>query len=329
MNKRLAKVYRSIGPVSSRREFLCGAVAGAAALCAWPAWAATASKSRRSRVALLENPRVLPSDRIRPNILRDMLADGLCIAMRQPSPKAAWRSILKMDDRILIKCNRADARRLDITAEMTLVLIESLLGAGFEPEQITLLESPVPRESWGEDLVRPEWGWTEGSYDFGSGSEHLVRAVEEATAIINVPFLKAHRIAAMTGCLKNLSHGLIRRPALYHANQCCPYIPDIVAMPAIRQKLRLHVMNALRIIYDTRPDTASDPTAIAGALVVGTDPVATDTVGQMVLDAMRREKGLEPITPEPGLVLQHRLAAERGLGINSLEHIEVVRPGLY
>ena len=61
-------------------------------------------------------------------------------------------------------------------------------------------------------------------------------------------------------------------------------------------------------------------------LVIGTDPVAADTIGQTVLDAMRLEKSLKPITPEPGLVLQHRLAAEKGLGINNLEYIDVVRP---
>jgi hypothetical protein len=41
---------------------------------------------------------------------------------------------------------------------------------------------------------------------------------------------------------------------------------------------------------------------------------------------MRLEKGLKPITPEPGLVQQHRLAVEKGLGINNLEYIDLVGP---
>ncbi len=329
MKKHSAKVYKSMSQLSTRRQFLCRAAAGAAALCAWPAWAVTDRKVARSRVALIENPRVLPALQVRTNVLTEMLEDGLCIALKQRTPEAAWRSILDGDDRILIKCNRADADRLAISEGMARVLIESLLKAGFEPGRITLLESPVPQASWAGELNRAEWGWTEKSYDFGSGSERLVKAVEQATAIINVPFLKAHRIAGMTGCLKNLSHGLIRRPGLYHANQCCPYIPDIVAMPAIGGKVRLHVMNALRIIHDTRADAASDPMAIAGALVIGQDPVATDTIGQTVLDAMRREKRLAPVTPEPGQVLQHRLAVKKGLGVNNLEYIDVVRPGRF
>ena len=300
-------------------------MAGAASLCAWPAWAVTFSKARRSRVALLENPRITSDVGALKRPLIESLEEGLCIALNKSSSAAAWQSILRKDDKILLKFNRADADRLFTSETMAEVLIGSILTAGFEPGQITLLEAGV-RASWADELAKPEFGWTQKVYDFGSGKEQLLRAVENATAIINVPFLKAHRIAGMTGCLKNLSHGLIRRPALYHADQCCPYIPDIVAMPVIRGKLRLNIMNALRIIYDTRPDTARDPVDAASALVIGTDPVAVDTVGQTVLDAMRLEKALKPVTAEPGLVLQHRLAAEKGLGINNMEYIELVRP---
>jgi hypothetical protein len=300
-------------------------MAGAASLWVWPAWAVSDGKTRRSRVALVENPRITSDVGVQKRPLIESLEEGLCIALNKPTAAAAWQSILRKDDKILLKCNRADADRLFTGETMAEVLIGSILSAGFEPGRITLLESAV-RTKWADDLARPEFGWTQRIYDFGSGQEQLLRAAEEATAIINVPFLKAHRIAGMTGCLKNLSHGLIRRPALYHGNQCCPYIPDIVAMPEIRGKLRLNIMNALRIIYDTRPDTARDPVDTASALVIGTDPVAVDTVGQTVLDAMRLERALRPVTAEPGLVLQHRLAAEKGLGINNMEYIELVRP---
>lgn len=326
MNMHSAKFYGSMSPVSTRRQFLAGAVVGAAGVLAWPAWAATLSKTNRSRVALLENPRVMTEVGVHKRALVEMLDEGLCIALGKPSPAAAWQSILRRDDKILLKFNRADADRLATSETMADVLVASLRAAGFAPGQITLLEASV-RPGAEDELARPEFGWTDKVYDFGSGKEQLIRAAEEATAIINVPFLKAHRIACMTGCLKNLSHGLIRRPALYHANQCCPYIPDIVAMPVIRGKLRLNIMNALRIVYDTRPESARDPVDVASTLVIGTDPVAADTIGQTVLDAMRREKMLKPVTPEPGLVLQHKLAAEKGLGINNVEYIEVVRPG--
>ncbi len=325
MNKHSAEVYRSMSPVSTRRQFLAGAIAGTACLYAWPAAAITESKTRQSRVALLENPRIMTNMGILKRALIETFEEGLCIALRQPSAQAAWQSILRKNDKILLKCNRADAERIGTSGMFAEVLIESLMAAGFEPAQITLMEATVSAK-WADQLAKPAFGWTEQVYDFGSGKEQLIRAAEDATAIINVPFLKAHRIAGMTGSLKNLSHGLIRRPALYHANQCCPFIPDIVAMPVIRRKVRLNIINALRIVYDTRPDAARDPVDIASALVISTDPVAADTIGQTVLDAMRIEKALKPVSTEPGLVLQHRLAAEKGLGINNPEYIELVRP---
>lgn len=333
MNKFSAKVYRTCSALSTRRQFLQGVIGGTAAAAAmsmpWPAWAQTDTKVRRSRVALLENPRILTDGGIRRRALTEMLEDGLCIALRQTSAAAAWQSLLKKDDRILLKFNRADAERLNISTDMVTVLVESMMRAGLEARQITLVEA-TSLDSWAGDLAKAPWGWSQRSYDFGSGesrgSEQLIKAAEEATAIINVPFLKAHRIAGMTGCLKNLSHGLIRRPALYHANQCCPYIPDIVNMPVIRDKLRLNIVNAIRVIYDTRPDATRDPLGQANTLLLGTDPVAVDTIGQTVLDSLRQEKGLQPTTPEPGMVQQHRLAAEKGLGINNAEYIDVVRP---
>ena len=320
-----AKVYKTMSLVSSRREFLAGAIVGAASLYAGAVWAVTEGKTRRSRVALLENPRIMTDVGVQKRALAETFEEGLCISLNKRSAADAWQGLLGKDDRILLKCNRADADRLSTGETMAEVIVESLMNAGFAASQITLMEAVV-RTPWANQLARPEFGWTEKMYDFGSGKEQLVKAVEQATAIINVPFLKAHRIAGMTGSLKNLSHGLIRRPALYHANQCCPYIPDIVAMPAIRSKLRLNIINALRIVYDTRPDAAHDPVDVASTLLISTDPVAGDTIGQTVLDAMRREKDLKPITPEPGLVLQHRLAVEKGLGINNIEYIDVVRP---
>ncbi len=287
--------------------------------------AVTSNKVRRSRVALLENPRVLTELGVRRSIVADMLEEGLCIALDKKTSAAAWQSLLRRDDRILLKFNRSDADRLNTSEMMATVLIESLMSAGFEAGQITLLEAKTDAD-WAGDLKKAEWGWGERSHDFGSGKEQLVKAAEEATAIINVPFIKAHRIAGMSGCLKNLSHGLIRRPALYHANQCCPYIPDIVGMPAIRGKLRLNITNGLRLVYDTRADSVRDPLDIASTLLISTDPVAADTVGQGVLDAIRREKGLKPITQEPGLLQQHRLAAQKGLGVNNVEYINIIRP---
>src|SRR6185369_5735245 len=84
--------------------------------------------------------------------------------------------------------------------------------------------------------------------DFGCGTESFVAALDRVTAMINVPFYKTHHLAGMTGCLKNLSHGLIRRPSRFHANGCDPAIGRIAASAPVRRRMRLHIVNALRIV---------------------------------------------------------------------------------
>jgi len=262
---------------------------------------------------------------VHPRLLAEMLNEALCIGLDKTSSAEVWQSLLHKGERVLLKFNQADASLIGTSEVLATVLVESMLKAGIEPEQIVLLETSV-EAPWSGQLTKPAWGWTGKVYDFGSAKDRLLKVLEQVDAIVNVPFLKAHRIARMTGCLKNLSHGLIQHPARYHANQCCPFIPDIVALPIIRAKLRLNIVNAVRIIYDVHPLSAKQAIRATGALIVSTDPVAADTVGHDLLDRVRLTRGLKPIAPQPGLIRQHVLAARKGLGTNNLESIDVVRP---
>ena len=311
---------------TSRRNFLGQVVAGSASVVAWPLWARTAPKTQRSTVGLVENPGVVvPDIGIRSNVLAEMLQEGLCAATNKSSAAEVWRTIVGKDQKVLLKFNSALAKQIGTNEAMARTLIASLLSAGIKPEQIVLMEASVDAP-FSAKLTKPAWGWTDKAYDFGSGKEQLTKAIDQVTAIVNVPFLKAHRLAGMSGCLKNLSHGLIRRPGRYHANQCSPYIADIVAMPAIRKKVRLHVVNALRVVYDAGTFSAKDAIDTGNCLIVSTDPVAADTVGQDILDTLRIQKGLKPIAEEPGLLRQHVLAAKKGLGSNDFGNIRVQRP---
>ena len=123
MNMHSAKVYGRMSCVSTRRQFLAGAVAGTAALYAWPLWAITDGKTLRSRVALLENPRIMTDLGILKRLLVEAFEEGLCASLHKPTPVAAWQGILHKDDRILLKCSRADADRLATGATMAEVVV--------------------------------------------------------------------------------------------------------------------------------------------------------------------------------------------------------------
>ena len=136
--------------------------------------------------------------------------------------------------------------------------------------------------------TRPEiHDWSGGEVSFGTGSDELSAVLQEVTAIINVPFLKTHNIAGVTGCLKNLSHALVRRPGRYHDQACAPYVGNIVALPQIRSKLRLNIVNAIRALFNGGPHVRPEGIWNHSALIISRDPVAADAVGLDIINDER------------------------------------------
>jgi len=255
-----------------------------------------------------------------PRLMRELFDEALTVITGRKTPAEAWHQLLGTDARVAIKFNISGAYTLQTTPAVARLLVGSLTDAGWSPEKIVLIEAsshlvdelhtrPVPR------------GWSSTVSDFGSGSDQLAAVLDEVDALVNVPFLKTHNIAGMTGCLKNLSHGLVRHPARYHADGCLPYITDIVALPAIRDKLKLNVMNAIRAVYDGGPDASAGAIFNARALLVSTDPVATDYVGVEMLDQERASKKLLPVGGKERLMPLWRAAGARGLGVASRDRI--------
>ena len=257
-------------------------------------------------------------------VLAQMLNQGLTALTGASSGTQAWKELLKPDDIVGLKFNRSAADALGTTLPMADVLIRSLADAGFAPSQIVPIE--VPDAVYGETGVgRADEDWAAQETAFGSGRDHLAGVLDQVTAIINVPFLKTHNIAGLTCCLKNLSHALVKHPARFHANHCSPYIADIVALPQIRDKLRLHIVDSLRMVFDGGPEARHGAVASAGVLIFGADPVAVDTVGLENINLKRFEEGLQPIRPHGGRLKYLPRAAELGLGCCELHDIALVK----
>ncbi len=275
----------------------------------------------KSRVVLLRAPEAAEEE----NLLREMVEEAIRILTGAESSNEAWRKLLRPDDVIAIKFNRVGEKELGITEPMARQLVHSLGQAGFAPERIMLIEAPDTLVS--RLKTRPRvFGWSGPEVSFGSGRDRLVAWLEEVTAIINVPFLKTHNIAGMTGCLKNLSHAVVRSPGRYHANGCAPYVGDIVALPQIRSKVRLHLMNAMRAVFDGGPEVRPENRWIYAGIVAGMDPVAVDSVGVDILNEQRIRAKLPPIAADAAGIPHLRAAAQKGLGTNDQDYIELIAP---
>jgi len=158
--------------------------------------------------------------------------------------------------------------------------------------------------------------------------------------IINISSLKDHASAGVTMALKNLSHGMTNNVCRSHAtsanNWCDTFIPGVVSLPKIRQKVVLNICDGLIGCYDGGPGIWNKHfrTWEYGALFFSTDPVAMDRVGWQILDKKRTHHNLPPLAQtgkklrNPGFESfdqrqpQHvLLAAKAGLGEADLAKI--------
>ena len=292
--------------------------------------------SRKSIVAHLRSDLAIPDGKVHETFLLEMLEDSLLLATGKLHAGEAWNTLLERDDAIGLKFNHVGETVIGTTTGMARQLVKSLITTGdIAPERIMLIEVDartrnVIETSLSEELgikvktKSPVFGFSGEEVDFGSGAERLSAVLQEVTGIINVPFLKTHNIATVTGCLKNLSHALIRRPVRYHDNGCAPYVGDILALPEIHGKLRLHVVNALRVVYDGGPDPATQNAVWShGGLIVSTDPVAADFIGTDVINEERQKRKLAQLGDRLGQVPYIHAAAKRELGTDDQDYIEL------
>jgi hypothetical protein len=307
----------------SRRAFLGKVAAGACAVGLGQGGRLLADPPPGyARVVEVDCERVAKELRLRKSLVAHMLEQALNGVCHTASAGEAWSKLLRPDDVVGIKFNHCGASELATNDTLAKVLVESLAAADVAPERIVLIEVP-DRVAAGLGTTAPVHGWQPAEQDFGSGRDRLAAVLDQVTALISVPLLKTHVIAGVTGALKNLSHALVQHPRRYHGNGCSPFIGDIVALPAIRDKLRLSISNAMRCVIDRGPEVSSANTAAAGILLASTDPVALDSVGVLRLTELRGEHGLQSPDLDP-LGIRYLVAAGRaGLGQPDPDQIRV------
>ncbi len=279
--------------------------------------------SVKSVVAHIKAEEVISGQIIHRSLVGEMIEEGIRTITGKETGPDAWHALLKKDDVIGIKFNHVAAEAIDTTWPFASQLVDSLGQAGFAPQRIMLIEAP-PQLARELKTKPAPLGWSGGEVSFGSGAEQLAAVLQEITAIINVPFLKTHSVAGMSGCLKNLSHALIRRPGRYHANGCAPFVGDIVALPQIRSKLRVNIVNALRAVFDGGPDATPESIWPNKGILVSKDPVAADAMGVTLLNDQRRLVRL-PLLGGPSNKVPHlHAAASRGVGTDDEDYIRFV-----
>jgi uncharacterized protein (DUF362 family) len=349
-----------------RREFIKTAAVAGASLAFLPETlsgsdSANIGAGQKSRVVEVSSPGVVGADyRPYPDGLRSMVELGVKRLSGEDDLAKAWKHFVKPDDVVGIKINSWGGRQISSKKPIIQAVVDGVQMVGVPPSRIVVweqyennLQTYVRQQRVERDMkgirfeacsttitkeqmksAEPFHGFDTDPVRFPWGEVRVAELVaRRLTAIINLPVLKDHITGGMSGALKNISHAVVDRPWICHDNFCNPHIADIVNIPVVRDKLRLHILDGVLGVAAGGPALHSlDHLLVDEKLLFSTDPVAVDWIGYGWIDRARAERGLPPIekrtdgapglTGIPGAYLA--TAAARGLGSNDPKRIELI-----
>ncbi len=254
------------------------------------------------------------TEKVDPQTVRQMIERGMTALTGESNPVAAWKRFFTPSDVVGIKVNCSGAPKIMSHPVVVADIVRNLLGVGVKPDQIYIYERfPDQLESvnYGKYLdgkvniqaVEMSRGsilnydpatYVEVNF-FGEEDtrSNLVRLVSEKfTKIINVPNMKDHGAAGVTGCLKNIAYGNFSNVARSHAHEKTntkTFIATLASMEPLKSKTVLNIMDGLKGIwhggpFQLKPEYAFYPKK----MMFGTDMVAMDRLLIDVIESKRK-----------------------------------------
>ena len=321
------------------------------------------------RVVAVEHAGSITSAGYQTEPVRAMVDRGMKELTGAPTAQDAWRVLFNKNDVVGIKVSPVGGPKLCSDPSVIHAIFDGLNQAGVPDHQIVVFNRYRAEavhcgiDKWVRPGIRftgaaPAYdnsqleidGYDEKHYmemavvkpeddpnDPRSRRSYVAKVVTtDVNKIINLPVLKHHQSAGVTITLKNMSHGFVNNVNRSHysntANSCGNFIPTVVSLPIIRQKVVLHVVDAVRAQYHGGPSGRPQFQWEPKTLYFGTDPVALDKTGWKVIDAKRQEVGMAPIiSAKPdqfstfvhGQVEHIELASALGLGVFDDDKIQV------
>lgn len=251
---------------------------------------------------------------------------------------AFLKTVFEPGRKIGIKPNCLAGRGLSTRPELVFALVELLEEAGIRPSDVIVFERTereLARAGFPINTSKSGSGsLVMGNDSPGAGFENqpllhesigscfcriLTRRID---ALINFGVLKDHDLAGVSIGMKNL-YGLIHNPNKYHDSGCAPYVAHVAASPAVRAKLKLTLCDGLIAQYKGGPALKPEYTWQAGALLASCDPVALDAAGTSLIEAARKEAGIETLEASGRYPAWLADARRCGLGEDRLDRITI------
>jgi uncharacterized protein (DUF362 family) len=321
------------------------------------------------RVVEIAGERSIVGNRVSQPIIRQMLEQGMRELTGEQSARKAWAKFIAPRDIVGIKINPSGAPACCSSPEIVREIVAGVQSVGVPARNIVVYDRYAYEMDIGsyQVLVPPgvrvvgvqQDKLDASGYDpniyceanfFGEWETRSYMASIVATGltkIINVPTMKDHSASGVTGCLKNLGYGTFNNVHRSHRTPFSftdPLIGVMCSVEPLRSKAVLHVMDGMRMVWHGGPLTQNqDFICQAGLMMIGTDPVAMDTVELEKIESKRNAEGAPSVwSREPNSLTQngmefyqdasknlfyrqpHHIAAagKLGLGISDLKQID-------
>jgi hypothetical protein len=289
-------------------------------------------------------------------VVRDMLARGMCTLTGDATPDDAWRRFFTPADVVGLKVNCGGYPYCISAYEIVSEVVRQLTALGIPPANVYVYErfqnqmdecnyaghlpegvQSVAAESanrHADNNGYDPFTYVEADF-FGEDDtrSNMMRLVtEQLTKIINIPNMKDHRAAGVTGCLKNIAYGSFSNVARTHyhgRSHTYSFVGALATVEPLRSRTVLQIMDGLRGVWHGGPFARTDKYVFyPKRILIGTDPVAIDRLMREVVDQKRTEVGALSIFNRSPEKVRMDQATERNQGpdvdiiFREPEHIE-------
>lgn len=257
------------------------------------------------------------SNRVSQSLVSRMMEKGMKELTGADSERAAWARFVEPKDVVGIKINPSGAPACCSSPEIIREIIAGVESVGVPAHNIMVYDrysyeidigsyqALLPpgvrivgiREGLGADTGYDPSIYCQANF-FGEWETRSYMAgivAHGVTKIINVPTMKDHSASGVTGCLKNLGYGTFNNVARSHQAPFSftnPLIGIMCSVEPLRSKAVLHIMDGMRQVWHGGPLTqVQDFIHQAGTILIGTDPVAMDTIELQAIEKMRQQWG--------------------------------------
>jgi hypothetical protein len=357
-------LLRAIGAPCGGMGFLCPAPAAAVAD---PSRLAIPGLYP-GRVVGVEHPGSIVSGVFQAAPIQQMMYGGMRELTEAPDWTSAWRQFFGPGDVVGIKLNGVGKPRVVSCREVVNLIIDGLTSAGVGLQNIVVYDryrtdfvgagfdkwlpagvqtcwaaeafDSVQQSLEGYDpnyyvdlpLILPGQDPAEPAARRSYAAQFITQQVHK---LVNLALLKDHQAAGVSLSLKNLSHGLANNAQRSHISTtsmaCNAYIPAVVAMPVIRTKAVLHILDGIKGVFHGGPGAREQFVWQHYTLYFATDPVALDRIGWKQIDRQRLAAGMLSVAdavPDRYSIYHNRqpdhieMAGALGLGVSDEAKID-------